>query len=283
MAPRGNHVSTLKIIQPQVSESDGIPDELRGLGMTLDEMRALSRQITIAVPFRPREGVNSGICINYGMWEALGTKVFHAGDHQGGFIEIVRAGICRKFLDSCKTFPELKYLVMVDNDQSVNADCLMRLARHDLPVVSGVVCSISETKGVFACIRVKTKSGAAYFPTLNKTPRMPTEGLVEIHQAGAGLMCIRRDVLESFVEFGELPFYIPEPVRRNAGETGDLRKSEDVSFCDTCEKYGIKRYADLSVRATHYKMVALAWPEAQLDPNLRAEDWDVQPHDTDGW
>jgi hypothetical protein len=248
--------------------------------MTMDEMKALSRQILVAIPYRSREGVNAGICIHYGLWGPLGTKVFHVVDPHGGFIEIVRCGIVRSFLETCKTFPELRYLVMIDNDQKVEPDCLLRLARHDAPVVSGIVCSASETKGIFACITVKTKTGAAYFPTQKHTRVMPAEGLVEVHQAGTGLICIRRDVLETLQSYGELPFYIPEHVRRGAAETGDLHKSEDISFADVCEKYGIKRYADLSVHAIHYKLLALAWEH--IDPNLKAEDWDVKPHDGTG-
>jgi len=268
-------------VQP-VKEDSGIPEVLQGLGMSMDDMKALSREILVAIPYRAREGVNAGICIHYGLWGPLGTKVFHVVDPHGGFIEIVRCGIVRSFLDSCKIFPELKYLIMIDNDQAVEPDALLRLARHGLPVVSGIVCSASEKKGIFACITVKTRTGAAYFPTLNATGVMPAEGVVEVHQAGTGLICIRRDVLETLQSYGELPFYIPEHVRRNAAETGDLHKSEDISFADVCEKYGIKRYADLSVRAIHYKQLALFWPPDKIDATLRAEDWDVKPHDAEG-
>lgn len=268
---------------PETLDMDAwVHPELRGLGMTNDEMKALSRQILVAIPYRAREGVGAGICIHYGLWGPLGTKIFHVVDPHGGFIEIVRCGIVRSFLESCKRFPELRYLVMIDNDQKVDVDCLMRLARHDLPVVSGIVCSASETKGIFACITVKTPSGAAYFPTLKATGIMPAEGLVEVHQAGTGLICIRRDVLETLQEMGELPFYIPEHVRRNAAHTGDLHKSEDISFADVCEKYGIKRYADLSVHAIHFKQLALMWPTENIDPNLSVEDWIVKPHDPEG-
>lgn len=264
----------------QSSPTDtGVPHQLTEIGMTLDEMKALSRQILVAIPYRAKEGINSGICIHYGLWGPLGVKVVHVSDPHGGFIEIVRCGIVRIFLDSCKTFPELRYLIMIDNDESVDSDCLLRLARHDLPVVTGVVCSASEKKGVFACFTVKTPSGAAYFPTLSTTGKMPAEGVVEVYQAGTGLICIRRDVLETLQSYGELPFYIPEHVRRNAATTGDLQRSEDISFSDTCEKYGIKRYADLSVRAIHYKQLALSWPQEGIDATLRAEDWVVKPHD----
>ena len=95
------------IVQPGPSDAN-VPAVLAGLGMSMDEMKALSRQILVAIPYRAREGVNAGICIHYGLWGPLGTKVFHVVDPHGGFIEIVRCGIVRSFLDSCKTFPELK-------------------------------------------------------------------------------------------------------------------------------------------------------------------------------
>jgi hypothetical protein len=247
----------------------------------MDEIRFLSRQILVAIPHRSREGINAGICTHYGLWGPMGVKIFHVADPQGGFIEVVRCGIVRSFLDACKTFPELKYLVMIDNDEKVEADCLLRLARHDLPVVTGVVCGASDTKGIFACFTVKTKTGAAYFPTINSTKTMPATGVVEVHQTGTGLLCIRKDVLETIRDCGEVPFYIPEHVRREAAITGDLHRSEDISFADVCEKFGFKRYVDLSCHAIHYKFLSLCWPERQIDATLSVEDWDVQPHDSE--
>lgn len=275
MPPRVN-------VEASSFNSVGVPTPLGSLGMTFEEVKALSRQILLAVPHRSQEGISPGICINYGLWGPMGVKIFHVGDPNGGYIEVLRAGICRSFLDSCERFPELKYLVMIDNDESVDADCLIRLARHDLPIVSGIVCSASETKGIFACITVKTKTGAAYFPTLNSTKVMPAEGLVEVHQAGTGLLCIRKDVLETFKSMNEIPFYIPESTRRDGAATGDLSRSEDISFSDVCEKLGIKRYADLSVHAKHRKPLTLSWPLENIDATLRAEDWDVKPHDSEG-
>lgn len=272
-------------VQAKPDEMTGVPEALASLGMTLDQLKALGRQILVAIPYRAREGVNAGICIHYGLWGPLGVKVFHAVDPHGGFIEVVRAGIVRSFLDTCKRYPELRYLIMIDNDEAVDPDCIFRLARHDEPVVSGIVCSASETKGIFACITVKVPSGAAYFPTIQHTGVMPASGLVEVHQAGTGLICIRRDILEDLTAMNERPFYIPEHIRLGAYDTGDLHKSEDISFADVCEKYGYKRYADLSCHATHFKFLSLGWPKDKRDPNMTVDDWVnwvIKPHDPEG-
>jgi hypothetical protein len=247
-------------------------------GMTEDEFAALARKILVCVPYRSAEGVHPGICMHWGMWGRFGLRMATIKDPHGGFIEIVRAGIVRTFLDYRKQVPEVEYLIMIDNDQGIEWDAPWRLARHALPVVTGVVCGYTEEKGIFACFTVKNPSGAAYFPTMKHTTIMPSEGVVEVHQCGTGLLCIHHSVLDQFAACNEIPFYIPEEIRRESATTGDLRRSEDICFADLCEKYGIKRYADLSVQAVHYKNIGLAWPHDKL-VSMPVAEWIVQPHD----
>lgn len=248
-------------------------------GMTEDEFAALARKILVVVPHRSSEGIHEGICIHWGLWARYGLRVAEVKDPHGGFIEVVRAGIVRTFLDYRRVKPEIEYLVMIDNDQRIEWDAPWRLARHGVPVSTGVVCGYTEEKGIFACFTVKNPSGAAYFPTLKHTGIMPAEGLIEVHQCGTGLLCIHHSVLDQFIACGEIPFYIPEEIRKQAATTGDLRKSEDICFADLCEQYGFKRYADLSVQAVHYKNIGISWPHDKLDHALAPSDWIVQPHD----
>lgn len=247
-------------------------------GMSEEEFAALARKILVVVPHRSSEGIHEGICIHWGLWARWGLRVAEVIDPHGGFIEIVRAGIVRVFLDHRKLNPEIEYLIMIDNDERIEWDAPWRLARHGVPVCTGVVCGFTEKKGIFACFTVKSKDGGAYFPTLKHTGIMPREGLVEVHQTGTGLLCVRHDVFETMLACGDVPFYIPEEIRRNAATSGDLHKSEDITFSDMCEKYGFKRYADLSVHAVHYKRIGIDWPDEKRLDSLPASEWDVKPH-----
>lgn len=270
---------TIHTDKPQEAASHGefvMPSPLPGLSW--EQTRALGEQITVVVPYRSAEGIHPGICTHFPIWAGFGIQIAEVKDPHGGFIEVVRAGIVRVFLDQRKRDPNRKYLIMIDNDEGVQWDTPLRLARHDVPVCTGVVCGYTDEKGIFACFTVKGKDGGAYFPTLKYTGIMPAEGLVEVHQCGTGLVCIRHDVLEYMLDCGDIPFYIPEDIRRQAATSGDLRKSEDIVFADLCEKYGYKRYVDLSVQAIHYKNIGISWPHDRLDPNLRPEDWEVKPH-----
>jgi hypothetical protein len=253
-----------------------IPEGLPGL--SIEETREIGKQITVAIPYRSSEGIAAGICTHFPIWAGFGIQIAEIRDPHGGFIEIVRAGIVRVFLDQRRINPERKFLVMIDNDEAVEWDAPLRLARHNLPVVTGVVCSMSDEKGIFACFTVKQKNGEAYFPTTKKTGVMPAQGLVEVHQTGTGLLCVRYDVFEKILDSGAIPFYIPEELRKQSALTGDLHRSEDITFADACDWLGIKRYADLSVQAKHQKLVSIMWPKDLLDPNLSGDDWVIKNH-----
>ena len=246
-------------------------------GMTWESVQELCKKILVVIPFRAGTGIQEGLCSHWGFWGNLGLKCADVKDPHGGFIEAVRAGMVRLFLDYVKIRPEIEYLVMIDNDEAIEWDAPIRIARHGVQVCTGVVCGANDEKGIFACFTVKGKDGGAYWPSLNETAVMPAEGLVEVHQCGTGLLAIHKSVFEIFRQNGEIPFYIPEEIRRITFLNGDLRKSEDICFSDACEKLGIKRYADLSVHAVHYKYLGIRWPENKIDPNLKAEDWDVRP------
>jgi hypothetical protein len=108
---------------------------------------------------------------------------------------------------------------------------------------------------------------------------MPAKGLVRCRRVGTGLVCIRADVLERFDEAGEIPFFLPESIRMASVKEMQIKTGEDMYFCEQAERLGFDIWADLSVRAKHYKKVAISWPDGATDSSLSVEDWSVSAKD----
>jgi len=250
--------------------------------MSDEQFRALCESILVVVPYRMEEGVDPGVCQHFGIWGRLSLRYSTLRDPHGGFVEIVRGHAERVFLDLADQHPEIKYLVMIDNDQAIDWDAPLRLAAHDLPVVSGIVCGFSSERGVFACIMVEDDNGTPRYPTYRFTKRFPGRGIREVYGCGTGLICIRRDVIETLVARGEQAFMIPEHLRRESYRTGVIKQGEDFSFCDKARAAGFDIWVDFGVRAYHFKTIPLAWPDDKVDDELDANDWTVSSLDFRG-
>lgn len=242
----------------------------------------LCQSIMVVILYRGQEGIHVGICEHFPRWGRMGWRLGFIRDPHGGFIEVARSGVAKFFLDTAKSFPELKYLVTIDNDQGIQWDAPIRLAAWGMPVVSGVVCGYAPERGVFACFTAKDENGVPRFPSWRDTKMIPSSGLIEAEQVGGGLVCIRRDVLETIMENGEQPYFVPESSRIQGLEEGTVKKGEDICFSERCKKYGFKRYVDFSVHAMHYKTIGLAWPDNQIDENLDAIHWNPSKFDYKG-
>ncbi|MDH3307415.1 MAG: hypothetical protein OEO77_07875 [Acidimicrobiia bacterium] len=245
------------------------------MGMSEDEFAALAQSICIMVPHRPSGGISGGIAQANGLWARHGVSFAPVEDEFRGHIDIMRASMCRAFLQYCYDRPECKFMVMMDSDELVPWDAPYRLAAWDLPIVSGVVCSISEGRGIWACFTVKDKYGVARFPSFNYTNKLPGKGLVDAHSVGGGLVCIRKDVIQDLYDAGEIPFLIPDKVRREACEVGTLKFGEDTWFCEQARKIGHKCYVDMAVHAVHIKSTNISWPRSHVDYNMDPEDFEV--------
>lgn len=251
-------------------------------GLTDKEFAALADSILVVIPYRAGEGIASGICTHFGMWGRIGLRVATIKDPHGGFIEMTRGGIVRLFQDVVEKNPTIKYLVMIDNDESIVWDAPLRLAQHGKPIVSGVVCGYSPERGIFACFTAKDENGVCRFPSWRETKMLPADGLIEVEQVGTGLLCVRRDVFETIQNSGEEPFFIPEDVRIESVRIGNLKKSEDICFAERAARHGFKRYVDLSVHAGHSKTLEIAWPHDCIDPDLDAIEWKPSTFDYRG-
>jgi hypothetical protein len=230
--------------------------------------RELCSQIYVAIPHRRSDGIHPKL-FEYGqLWLNSGMSLAPLEDHFGGWVDLFRAWICREFLKTDK-----RWLVMLDNDVvPLDAESILRLAANDLPVVSGIACSMRPRVGMFACVAVKDQTGIARFPTTLDTKVLPGSGLRQVESCGAGVLCIRRDVLETL---REPPFLLPDRLRIEAVSLGYLRKTEDIYFCEQVRKAGFDVWVDFSVHCFHDKTIAVHWPREQLDEQLDAETWDV--------
>ena len=271
----------LKIIGPNESSASGVVVDVVQpiMGMSPEEFAVLTRSMLVVIPYRPMEGICGDLAQTIGFWAIHGTPVAVLADPFGGFIELTRAGIVKTFLQYCNDHPEIDKLVMIDADENVPWDAPYRLAQWDRPVVSGVVCTSNPTRGVFACFTMKDAYGAARFPSLNFTRKMPARGLKQVHSVGTGLICIKKEVLRSIVDSGETPFIIQNSVRLQSIESGMLKEGEDIAFCRQAEARGYGIFVDLSVHASHFKLLPVTWPRSAIDYDLDAADWQVNDKD----
>lgn len=247
------------------------------MGMSEEEFAKLAQSVFIMVPNRGT--VSSKLFITNGFWARFGTTITEVEDRFGGFVEQLRANMCDLFRRVRKDRPELKYLVMIDDDEGVPWDAPYRLASWDLPIVSGVICSYAQGRGIFINVFVKDRYGVARMPSWNKTKVIPGKGLRECHSVGTGLICIRHDVIDAIIEGGQIPFAIPEESKRDAFDTGVLKVGEDTTFCAQARQHGFQSYVDFAVRGVHRKSIDIEWPQCNIDYNLDVRDWEVDPGD----
>lgn len=249
------------------------------MGMSQEEFAKLAASILIVVPHRVSEGISSALALNFGFWARFGTKITCNEDEFGGFIEAVRANICTLFNQVRRDMPEVKYLVMIDADEACEWDAPYRLASWDLPIVSGVICSYSPGRGIFANVFIKDEHNVSRMPSWTKTRTIPGRGLVEAHSVGTGLICIRHDVIDKIIEGGDIPFVMTPDDRKSCFDTGVMKVGEDTTFCAQARKHGFKSYVDFGVRGTHFKTIAIEWPQQNIDYMMDVRDWKVDPGD----
>lgn len=155
-------------------------------------------EMLVQVLRRPSDPICSKLeqCLH--QWTAAGIAYQPLKDGFGGWgIDVSRNWQLKLFRDSARKF---KWLLMVDADVGPPVDAPMLLARHDKPVVSGVVPSYNNDRGLFLCVAVRGADGRAFFPTAEGTKTVPAFGLTEVHNAGTGCLLIRRDVVDALFE-----------------------------------------------------------------------------------
>lgn len=125
-------------------------------------------------------------------WVAAGMAVQVLDDPFHGWIDTARNWQAKLFQKAT----QFKYALMIDSDVGPPHDLPIMLSRHDLPVVSAVVCSFTAEKGLFICATAKDHAGKVRWITLNGTKKFPKTGLIEVVNVGTGCVMVRRDVME---------------------------------------------------------------------------------------
>jgi hypothetical protein len=270
----------------QGPEGDGEDVQIRPedeiFGFPVEELSKLVAKIMVVIIHRHNEGIHHELATSIGLWARLGMQVALLRDPHGGFVEVTRAGIVNMFLERHERNPNIEYVVMIDADEAVDASAPLLLARHGLPVVSGVVCGFNSKYGTFACFTAEDENGMPRFPcAINGNP-LPAEGLVKAYQVGTGLLCVRYDVFETMRAKGMEPFALDEWTRKHSFAEGVLKKGEDICFSERCEELGFDRWVDCAVLAGHQKIIQIAWPDGLVDQNLAAEDFVTSRKDYGG-
>jgi hypothetical protein len=246
----------------EIINTDAPNDAMRQI---IRDNEHLTKEIVVSIPVRPNDGVCIELATCISKWNYIGFYAAYIKDFMGGFIETMRQRMAYQFL---KSYPNHKYLLMIDNDVAPPVELPFLLGRHDLPVVGGPTPIMSSKVGVCMNFTVKDKDGKWRFPSIQHTDKMP-QGLIPVGHIGTGALLIRRDVLESFTWEGEdIPFYIPQHYRLDGAKKGELRRGEDIEFSSQVRKKGFDLYADTEACCGHKKQMMLTWPVDNLDPDL---------------
>ena len=127
---------------------------------------------------------------------------------------------------------DAEYLWFMDDDHAFSPDILMRLLRHELPLVVPVCFTRSAP---FPPVDFTERVGDdRYLPLY--LPEQEEGGLVELVAGGTAGMLIHRSVLEA----------MPGPYWFEYGAA-----SEDILFCKKAMGLGFSLHCDLSVRLGH--------------------------------
>ncbi len=145
-----------------------------------------------------------------------------------------------------KTFLQsnCRFLFFLDSDVVAPRDTVLRLMRHNLPIVSGIYCRRSHPAGVPVAI----KNG-------QWVTQFPPNALYEVDLVGAGCLLLRRDMLEKLppqrLEAGKHWFDWKVDARGCPGVPDNECLSEDFTFNVHARKFGYKTYLDTGVICRH--------------------------------
>jgi hypothetical protein len=150
-------------------------------------------------------------------------------------VDAARNDVCRVFLDES----DHDYLVFLDADMRHPAETIHRLLGHGLPVVTG---RYQMRRPPFHTVAMrKTGTGPHDYTSVAET-----SGLVPIEAGGAGVLAIRRDVLERLRTQTNGEWF-----RYQVGPNGLRSVSEDMWFYQQAILAGYQPMADLDLTCSH--------------------------------
>ncbi len=128
------------------------------------------------------------------------------------------------------------HILFLDSDTIMPRDGLPRLLSHGKDVISGIYAlRVGEQKIAVSACRA-THSNPPY-----ETIKIPQE-LSKVDAVGAGCLLVKRSVFSRIKK----PFF--------------NSTSEDFYFCENCRKHGIDIWIDPTIKAKHFKEIAIELP-----------------------
>lgn len=244
--------------------------------VTAERDRAILQDVWVLIPVRPHDGTSVALSQKLSLWFSQGINWAIQQDGMGGFIEISRAAMVGRFLDERSE----KYLLMIDNDTEPPLNLPWLLARHNLPLVGTLIPSVGDRGRMMLCVTKPDSHGLNRFVDYDGGDKIPAVGVAEVSHVGSGAILIRRDVAESFTwkqdpvsGDWDIPFLVPDRIRAEGARSGNVKKGEDIWFCDQVRSKGFSVHVDVEALAVHRKTVRLTFPGQLRDPSLSVEDW----------
>lgn len=133
----------------------------------------------------------------------------------------------------------MEWLLFIDDDHAFKHDLLLKLLKHDVPIVGSLYL---QRMLPFSPVAYSHKDDDDFYMPIDLT-ELPEDGLVEVAAVGTGGMLVRTEVFREL----EYPWF----------EHG--RASEDLIFCDRAREAGFPIYCDLNSRLGHFTVSAI-WP-----------------------
>jgi len=132
------------------------------------------------------------------------------------------------------------HIFFLDSDVIAPPDTILRLLKHDKPVISGMYCRRSPPHAV---------------PVMIKDGKWVTEfkhgSVIEVDFVGAGCLLIRRDVLENLPPVRPGKHWFSWQVDAHGVVPQGETLSEDFAFNLQCRKHGIPTLVDTSCHCLH--------------------------------
>jgi hypothetical protein len=144
---------------------------------------------------------------------------------------------------------------MIDDDHQFDADILIRLLQHDLPIVCALTCRKTPPFSPVMKRSMYTDArGAKRFNDYTWSELRGKKGLLPVLATGRSGMLIKREVFEKIGE----PYW-----RQGMFNTGG-QIAEDLDFCLRAKENGYETVVDLDTTFGHIDPVAV-WPHQKKD------------------
>ena len=147
--------------------------------------------------------------------------------------------------EACKKVLEVgaQWLFFLDSDVIPPADTILRLMRHNQPIISGLYFRRSPPEGVPVMMK----------PVGNWIVDFPENSVIEVDVVGAGCLLIHRSVLERFKQYPQRPgkTWFDWRVDMQGHLPREECLSEDFTFSMHAKRLGIPTLVDTSIQCRH--------------------------------